>query len=141
MRRNRKIKLFREMIDPELSKDLELDKLSKDMSNKDYFFSEKEINKQYEFGPFDIFVEKVFFQQGYVIMPIEVTCDGFLHRMFLAYDCDENINYGSQMGQEGIIKIEQMLGQKRFKMLDEATSEIVDDLIPEDFWEVRGYSN
>jgi hypothetical protein len=137
----RKIKLFREMIDPELIKDLELDKISKDSSDKEYFFSEKTLNKDYEFGPFNIHVEKVFFQQGFVIMPIEISCDGFLHRMFLAYDSDENIHYGSQMGQEGIIKIEQMLGPKRFQMLDEATEEIINDIIPEDFWDVRGYSN
>jgi hypothetical protein len=137
----RKIKLFREMIDPELIKDLELDKISKDSSDKEYFFSEKKLNKDYEFGPFNIHVEKVFFQQGFVIMPIEISCDGFLHRMFLAYDSDENIHYGSQMGQEGIIKIEQMLGPKRFQMLDEATEEIINDIIPEDFWDVRGYSN
>jgi hypothetical protein len=74
-------------------------------------------------------------------MPIEISCDGFLHRMFLAYDSDENIHYGSQMGQEGIIKIEQMLGPKRSQMLDEATEEIINDIIPEDFWDVRGYSN
>ena len=129
------------MIDPELIKDLELDKISKDSSDKEYFFSEKKLNKDYEFGPFNIHVEKVFFQQGFVIMPIEISCDGFLHRMFLAYDSDENIHYGSQMGQEGIIKIEQMLGPKRFQMLDEATEEIINDIIPEDFWDVRGYSN
>ena len=79
------------MIDPELIKDLELDKISKNSSDKEYFFSEKTLNKDYEFGPFDIHVDKVFFQQGFVIMPIEITCDGFLHRMFLAYDSDENI--------------------------------------------------
>lgn len=137
----RKIKLFREMIDPELSKDLELDKLSRETSDKNYFFSEKEVDKTYQFGPFEIYVEKVFFQQSFVIIPIEITCDGFLHRMFLAYDSDENIHYGSQLGQEGIIKIEQMLGPKRYEMLDDATEQVVDDLIPQDFWEVRGYSN
>jgi len=51
------------------------------------------------------------------------------------------VHYGSQMGQEGIIKIEQMLGPKRFQMLDEATEEIINDIIPEDFWDVRGYTN
>jgi hypothetical protein len=137
----RKIKLFREMINPELSKDLGLHKLSRETSDKNYFFSEKDVDKNYQFGPFEIYVENVFFQQGFVIMPIEISCDGFLHRMFLAYDSDENIHYGSQMGQEGIIKIEQMLGPKRFQMLDEATEEIINDIIPEDFWDVRGYTN
>lgn len=137
----KKIKLFREMINPELSKELDLHKLSRNKSDKEYFFSEKEVDKTYQSGPFEIYVEKVFFQQGFVIIPIEITCDGFLHRMFLAYDSDENIHYGSQMGQEGIIKIEQMLGPKRFQMLDEATEEIINDIIPEDFWDVRGYTN
>lgn len=137
----KKIKLFREMINPELSKELDLHKLSRDKSDKDYFFSEKEVDKTYQSGPFEVYVEKVFFQQGFVIMPIEITCDGFLHRMFLAYDSDENIHYGSQMGQEGIIKIEQMLGPKRFQMLDESTEEIINTIIPEDFWDVRGYTN
>lgn len=137
----KKIKLFREMINPELSKELDLHKLSRNKSDKDYFFSEKEVDKTYQSGPFEVYVDKVFFQQGFVIMPIEITCDGFLHRMFLAYDSDENIHYGSQMGQEGIIKIEQMLGPKRFQMLDEATEEIINTIIPDDFWDVRGYTN
>lgn len=129
------------MMDPELNKNLGLDKISKDISDKDYFFEEKKIDKNFEFGPFEIYVEKAFFQQGFVIIPIEITCDGFLHRMFLAYDNDENIHYGSQMGQEGIIKIEQMLGERRFEMLDSATEEIINEIIPEDFWDVRGQNN
>ncbi len=137
----RKILLFKEMIDTTLGKELELDKLSKNLSDKDYFFSVKEVDKNYQFELFDIYVEKVFFQQGFVIIPIEIICDGFLHRMFLAYDSDENIHYGSQTGEEAIKRIQLMLGDKRFRMLESATSKIIDDLIPEDFWNVRGYNN
>lgn len=136
-----KIVFLSEMLDPEITKKLNLDKLSRGMSNIDYFFTQKNLNKNYEFGPFEIFVESVNFQQGYLILPIKITCEQITHDMFIVYDSNENIHYGSKSGEDGIIRIEQLLGFRRFKMLDEVTSEIIDDVIPEDFWEVRGYSN
>jgi hypothetical protein len=139
--RRNKVRLFNEMIDPLLSKELELDKVSKGLSNQDYFFSRKEVDKTWEFEYFDIYVENMHFQQGYVIVPIEITSDGFLHRMFLAYSQDEDIFYGSMTGGTGIQKIKKMLGEYKFAFLEEATSEIVDELLPSDFWDVRGYSN
>lgn len=140
-KKRKKVLLFREMLDPQMSRELDLDKLSISINNQEYFFTEKKLNKNYEFGPFEIFVEKAVFQQSYIILPIQITCEGLTHRMFLAYDSDENIHYGTEMGQEGIVNIQQLLGHRRFQMLDEVTSEIIDDLIPEDFWIVRGYSN
>ena len=135
-KKRKKVLLFKEMLDPKISKQLDLDKLSKGIDNQNYFFTEKYLNKNYEFGPFEIFVERAVYQQSYIILPIQIKCDGLTHKMFLAYDNNENIHYGSEMGQEGIIKIQQLLGHRRFQMLDEATSEIIDDIIPEDFWEV-----
>lgn len=130
-----------ESIDPELAAKLGLDKISKGSSNEDYFFTKKEIDKNYEFEYFDIYVENMHFQQSFVIIPLEIICDGFLHRMFLAYDQNENIYYGSMTGETGIQKIKDILGDDRFDYLEEATSEVVDDLLPSDFWDVRGYSN
>ncbi len=139
--KKRRISLLREMIDPNLQKELGLDKITGKLSNQDYFFTKKEVDKEWNFEYFTIYVENMYFQQGFVIIPIEITCDGFLHRMFLVYDSSDNIFYGSQTGEVAIKKIEEMLGDKRFQMLESATSEVVDDLVPEDFWEVRGYSN
>ena len=142
-RSRRALKRFisNEAIDPELSAKLGLDKITKDRTNQDYFFTKKEVDKNYEFEYFDIYVENMHFQQGFVIIPLEIICDGFLHRMFLAYSQDDDIFYGSMTGETGIQKIKKMLGEYKFAFLEEATSEIVDELLPSDFWDVRGYSN
>jgi hypothetical protein len=135
-----RVLLFEELVDPELAKALKLDQLTKTHDDKDYFFDEKEINEVYDAHIFEVKVLKAVLQQSVLIITLEVTTKGKDYDMFMVYAADENVYYGSKEGEKTVEALRQALGAN-WDLFDEVTERILNDHIPQDFWEVKNIQN
>jgi len=135
-----KVILFSEsIISPDLRKELKIDQLVKGSKDKNYFFDEKDINEVYNAHIFEIKVTKVIYQNAVVIFPLVVTIKNHDFEMFMVYHPDENVYYASEKG-ESLIKLKSLLGNNS-ELFDEVTERILNDHIPQDFWEVKNIQN
>jgi hypothetical protein len=135
-----KILLFEELMDPEMRKALKLDQLTKTHDDKDYFFDEKEINEVYDAHIFEVKAIKAVYQQGLIIIPLEVTVKGKDYDMFMVYSPDENVYYGSSEGEKTVQSLRTAL-EPNWDLFDEVTEQILNNHIPLDFWEVKNIQN
>jgi hypothetical protein len=136
-----KVLLFEELVDPEVIKSLKLDKLTSKTEYKKYFFDEKEINEVYDAHIFEIKVTKIVYQQGVIVIPLEMEYKGSDYSMFMVYDSDESVYYGSKTGEAGMEEIRKILGEENMELFDSVTEQILNDHIPNDFWEIRNKLN
>jgi hypothetical protein len=136
-----KVLLFEELVDPEVIKSLKLDKFTDKEEYKKYFFDEREINEVYDAHIFEIKVIKVVYQQGLIVIPLEIEYKGSDYSMFMVYDSDDNVHYGSKTGEDGVEKITKTLGEENMELFDSVTEQILNDHIPNDFWEIRNKLN
>jgi hypothetical protein len=135
-----KVLLFEELMDPEMRKELKLDQLTKTHDDKDYFFDEKEIGEVYDAHIFEVKAIKAVYQQGLIIIPLEVTVKGKDYDMFMVYSPDENVYYGGPEGEKTVQSLRDVLGPN-WNLFDEVTEQILNNHIPLDFWEVKKIQN
>lgn len=129
--------LFTESLDDETIKSLKLDKLK----SKEYFFEEKEINEIYDNHIFLTTVSKVSCEQNFVVFPLTIEYRNSKFDIIMVYFSDDSVFYGSEKGEKELSSFYKTLGPDNIEELNVVTSRILDDHIPLDFWEVRGFAN
>ena len=134
-----KILLF-EDLNPETAKLLKLSQITKGTGNKDYFFDEKDINEVYDAHVFEIRTKKVYVSGDIIVFPITLTHKGQDYEMLLLYTSDDDVLYGSK-DKDGVLEVRKALGDQNIEILNDTTLQIVNDHIPQDFWEVRNRQN
>jgi hypothetical protein len=134
------ILLFEELVDSDVIKSLKLDQFNKS-KDKDYLFDKKEINEIYDAHIFTVTLKEIHYQQSVLIFPLIIDFKSKEYDMFMVYTPNDEVFYGSKDGESGVRKIKDALGKDNMEMLDEVTVKMLDDHIPEDFWEVRNKQN
>lgn len=138
--KNRKIFKFNELMDPELGIDLGLHNFLKDPKDKNYFFDSKEVNKLWDEDVIKIFIYNVGFDTDSLIFKSKITIYGEDFNIYILVDFDQNVEFGSEQGQEYIELFESAI-EDELEYFQDMFSDIYDDLIPNDFWEVKSKNN
>jgi len=138
--KNRKIFKFNELMDPELGIDLGLHNFLKDPKDKDYFFDFKEVNKLWDEDVIKVFIYNVRFDGDSLIFKSKITiyCEDF--DIYILVDFDQNVEFGSEKGQE-YIELFEIAIEDELEYFQDMFSDIYDELIPYDFWEVKSKVN
>lgn len=132
--------LFEDMMDIDDYFTLGLDKLSTPDTDKDYFFEDEKIDKSFQKGPFTILVRTKHFFNDHVILDLDVSYLDETYPLHLMYDNAENV-YLLTPGQPEIIDIfYEDLGDNKQRFLS-FVNEILDKIIPMDFWETKAKFN
>lgn len=135
-----KILLYEELVDIDDYFALGLDKLSTDKDDTDYFFSDMDLNKTFVKGPFTVLVRSKHFQQDYVVLDLDVSYMDETYPIFLYYDREERVFFLTP-GQPEVLDIFlEDLGDNLYNFYG-FTDEILDKIIPYDFWETRAKFN
>lgn len=138
--KNKKVFKFNELMNPELSIELGLQNFQKDLKDEDYFFDVKEVNKLWDEGVVKIFVYNVRFDGDSLIFKTKVTIYEDEFDIHILVDYDENVEFGSGEGLDYVndfeIKIESEL-----EYFQDMFADIYDEIIPDDFWEVKSKMN
>ena len=138
--KNRKIFKFNELIDPELGIDLGLHNFLKDPKDKDYFFDFKEVNKLWDEDVIKVFIYNVRFDGDSLIFKSKITIYGEDFDIYILVDFDQNVEFGSEQGPEYIELFENAITDE-LEYFQDMFSDIYDELIPYDFWDVKSKNN
>lgn len=131
-----RILLFEELVDQITSDRLKLNQLTQGFDNKQYFFGHKDINEIYDAYKLEVLVKSVDLISLGVQFHIIVTHNDTKYDMYVYYDSNEEVWYGSQKGEGEVKKLQDVLGND-METLNDVTRKIITDIIPDDFWEVR----
>ena len=138
--KNRKIFKFNELMTPEMSIGLGLHNFLKDPKDKDYFFDSKEVNKLWDEDVIKVFIYNVRFDSDSLIFKSKITIYGEDFDIYILVDFDQNVEFGSEQGQE-YIELFEIAIEDELEYFQDMFSDIYDDLIPNDFWEVKSKNN
>jgi hypothetical protein len=138
--KNKKIFKFNELMDPELGIDLGLHNFLKDPKDKDYFFDIKEIDKLWDEDVIKVFIYNVRFDSDSLIFKSKITIYGEDFDIYILVDFDQNVEFGSEKGQEYIELFENAI-EGELEYFQDMFSDIYDELIPYNFWEVKSKMN
>ena len=155
--KNRKVFKFNELMDPELGIQLGLQNFQKDTDDKNYFFDFKEVNKLWDEDNIKVYVYNVRFDGDSLIFKTKITIYGDEFDIYIHVDYDENVEFGSEEGPEYLDSFEMALDrldrEMKFYMKTGLSTEdeleyfhdmiydIYDEIIPDDFWDVRSKVN
>lgn len=134
------ILMFEELIDLDDYFELELDKLSTKGDDTDYFFDDMDLNLTFKKGPFTILVLSKHFFQDYVILDMDVSYLDETYPISLYYDRTERVFFFTPETPEVLDFFYEELGPNKQKFYD-FTQEILDKIIPLDFWETKSKFN
>jgi len=135
-----KIFLFEELVDIDDYFALDLDKLSTGKDDTDYFFTDVDLKKSFTKGPFTIMVHSKHFEQDYIVLDLDVSYLDETYPIFLYYDRNERVFFMTP-GQPEVLDIFlEELGENVQKFY-EFSQEILDKIIPYDFWETKAKFN
>jgi hypothetical protein len=130
------IKRINELIDQQVLSDLNIKKIDRSK----YFFSHKEINQLYDAHIFEILVKDMNLDTGgkAVLINLLVTYKFKDYGVGILYMDDENVFYGDLTDEElGVSDLRQDMGESNMEIFNDVTEQIIDELIPIDFWEIR----
>jgi len=138
--KNKKVFKFNELMDPEMGMALGLHSFQKDLKDDDYFFDLKEVNKLWDEDVVKVYVYNVRFDGDTLIFKTKITIYKDEFDIYILVDYDENVEFGSEQGQEYIDSFEKsIVGELEY--LEDMFSDIYDEIIPDDFWEVKSKVN
>lgn len=132
----KRIKRITELLDQDVLKSLNI----KPINRKDYFFEFKEINQVYDAHIFEILVQDMNLDKGgkAVLINLLVTYKFKEYGVGILYMDDENVFYADLTNSEhGIYDLRQDMGEQNMEIFNDVTEQIINDLIPGDFWEIR----
>lgn len=130
------IKRINELIDQQVLNDLNIKKIDRSK----YFFSHKEINQLYDAHIFEILVKDMNLDTGgkAVLINLLVTYKFKDYGVGILYMDDENVFYADLTDQElGITDLRQDMGESNMEIFNDVTEQIINELIPIDFWQIR----
>ena len=134
---NERIRRFFEMVDPEAFKSLNLGQFA---SNNKYLFNKKKIDRIYDAMIFDIVVKTMEMDNNCVIFDCVVDHKGKEYPFLMVYDSEEQVYYGSKDGKQVIQELRDSLGDN-MERFNQTTMKILQENLPEDFWEVVSKHN
>ena len=138
--KNKKIFKFNELMDPELGIDLGLHNFLKDPKDENYFFDFKEVNNLWDEDVIKVYVYNVRFDGDSLIFKSKVTIYGEDFNIYILVDFDQNVEFGSEEGQEYVEIFESSI-EDELEYFQDMFSDIYDEIIPDDFWEVKSKNN
>ena len=138
--KNKKVFKFNELMDPELGIQLGLHNFQKNLKDDDYFFDLKEVNKLWDEGVVKIFVYNVRFDGDSLIFKTKVTIYEDEFDIHILVDYDENVEFGSEEGPKYIDSFDEAI-ESEIEYFKDMFSDIYDEIIPDDFWEVKSKVN
>lgn len=130
------IKRINELIDQQVLSDLNIKKIDRSK----YFFSHKEINQLYDAHIFEILVKDMNLDTGgkAVLINLLVTYKFKDYGVGILYMDDENVFYADLTDEElGVSDLRQDMGESNMEIFNDVTEQIIDELIPIDFWQIR----
>ena len=127
-------------MDPELGIQLGLHNFQKNLKDDDYFFDLKEVNKLWDEGVVKIFVYNVRFDGDSLIFKTKVTIYEDEFDIHILVDYDENVEFGSEEGPKYIDSFDEAI-ESEIEYFKDMFSDIYDEIIPDDFWEVKSKVN
>ena len=130
------IKRINELIDQQVLNDLNIKKIDRSK----YFFSHKEINQLYDAHIFEILVKDMNLDTGgkAVLINLLVTYKFKDYGVGILYMDDENVFYADLTDEElGVSDLRQDMGESNMEIFNDVTEQIIDELIPIDFWQIR----
>lgn len=138
--KNKKVFKFNELMDPELGIQLGLHNFQKNLKDDDYFFDLKEVNKLWDEGVVKIFVYNVRFDGDSLIFKTKVTIYEDEFDIHILVDYDENVEFGSEEGPKYIDSFDEAI-ESEIEYFKDMFSDIYDEIIPDDFWDVKSKVN
>jgi len=138
--KNKKVFKFNELMDPELGIQLGLHNFQKNLKDDDYFFDVKEVNKLWDEGVVKVFVYNVRFDGDCLIFKTKITINDQEFEVYILVDFDENVEFGSEEGQEYIESFEECIDEE-LEYFKDMFADIYEEIIPDDFWEVKSKMN
>ena len=138
--KNKKVFKFNELMDPEMGMALGLHSFQRDLKDDDYFFNLKEVNKLWDEDVVKIYVYNVRFDVDSLIFKTKITIYEDEFDIYILVDYDENVEFGSEKGPKYIDSFEKSIGGE-LEYLEDMFSDIYDEIIPDDFWDVKSKVN
>lgn len=135
-----KIILFNEMINVEDYFNLNLDKISTKKDDENYFFYDTKVDKTFTKGPFTINVRWKHFIQDHIILDLDVSYLDETYPILLYYDIDDNVFFLSPGDPQILDIFIEELGHNLDKFY-KFSEEVLNKIIPHDFWETRSKFN
>lgn len=135
-----RIFLFEELLDIDDYFALDLDKFSTSGDDLEYFFDFVEINKRFNKDPFTILVKSKSFHQDYIILSMDVIYLDKTYSISLLLDRTDSVYFISEDRSSSLEDFFDVLGddkQRFFKF----SEEVLDRLVPYDFWETKSKFN
>jgi hypothetical protein len=111
-----------------------------DPKDKDYFFDFKEVNKLWDEDVIKVFIYNVRFDGDSLIFKSKITIYGEDFDIYILVDFDQNVEFGSEQGPEYIELFENAITDE-LEYFQDMFSDVYDELIPYDFWEVKSKVN
>ena len=138
--KNKRVKKFNELVDPEMSISLGLPAFLVDQNNKDYFFDYKQINKLWDEDFIKVYVYSVNYDGDSLIFKTKITIYGEEFEIFIIADYDQNVEFGSDKGYDYLENFEEAIYDE-LEYFKDMIIDIYDEIIPSDFWEVKSRVN
>jgi hypothetical protein len=138
--KNKKVFKFNELMDPELGIQLGLHNFQKNLKDDDYFFDVKEVNKLWDESVVKVFVYNVRFDGDCLIFKTKITINDQEFEVYILVDFDENVEFGSEEGKEYIESFEECIDEE-LEYFKDMFADIYEEIIPDDFWEVKSKMN
>lgn len=135
-----KVISFDEMLDIDDYFGLGLDKISTDENDKEYFFQDENVNKNFQKGPIGILVRSKHFMHDSVVLDLDVSYMDETYPIFMYYDRNEQVHFSTPIQPEVLDIFFEDLGENLNKFF-EFSQEVLDKIIPFDFWETRAKFN
>lgn len=132
----RHIKRINELLNQEVLNSLGI----RPVDRSKYFFGTKTINQIYDAHIFEILVEKMKMETGgkAVLIELLVTYKFKEYGVGILYMDDENVFYGDLTdGELGVSDLRKDMSGSNMEIFDDVTEQIINELIPIDFWQVR----
>lgn len=130
------IRRIDELIDQEVLNHLNIKKIDRSK----YFFSHKEINQLYDAHIFEVLVKDMNLDTGgkAVLINLLVTYKFKNYGVGILYMDDENVFYGDLTDEElGVSDLRQDMSESNMEIFNDVTEQIINELIPVNFWEIR----
>jgi len=138
--KNKKVFKFNELMDPEMGIALGLHNFQRDLKDDDYFFDLKEVNKLWDEDVVKVFIYNVRFDSDSLIFKSKITIYGEDFDIYILVDFDQNVEFGSEQGQEYVELFESAI-EDELEYFQDMFSDIYDEIIPDDFWDVKSKVN
>lgn len=124
-----------ESVDPETGNILKLKHFG-----PEYTFSKRNVNKLYDALIFDIEVKTMEADNESVVFDCEVNYKNRKYPFLMVYDTQEQVFYGSREGKETVRELMDALGENE-ERFHQTTLKIINELLPEDYWEGKNKQN